>query len=94
MIKWYDGTDLSYLLSPNTSFDNGMGLSMSSGLLRIVEELKDNKTSAQKNGKRNEVFKRLKKKFSILLPPPKTTVRKINRGISYNYIFILLKIFD
>lgn len=75
MVKWYDGTDLSYLLSPNTSFDNGMGLSMSSGLLRIIDELKDNKTSAQKHGKRNEVFKRLKTKFSILLPPPKMAVR-------------------
>lgn len=52
-----------------------MSLSVSSGLLRIFNELKGKTDSPRKNVKRNEVFIRLKKKFSILLPPPKLDVR-------------------
>lgn len=52
-----------------------MSLSVSSGLLRIFNELKGKTDSPRKNVKRNEVFIRLKNKFSILLPPPKLDVR-------------------
>ncbi|XP_025193513.1 uncharacterized protein LOC112593340 [Melanaphis sacchari] len=66
--KWYEINDLSYLLSPNASFDKGV--TVSEGLLGIFEELKNQKTSPKSNAKHNDVFKRLKNKFSILLPPP------------------------
>ncbi|KAE9525960.1 hypothetical protein AGLY_014009 [Aphis glycines] len=66
--KWYETNDLSYLLSPNASFDKGV--TVSEGLLVIFDELKDQKTSPKTNAKQNDVFKRLKTKFSILLPPP------------------------
>lgn len=49
---------------------------MSSGLVKLLGELKD-KSAPQKIDKHNEVFMRLKKKFSILLPPLKTDVRII-----------------
>ncbi|CAI6375415.1 unnamed protein product [Macrosiphum euphorbiae] len=66
--KWYEINDLAYLLSPNTSFEKG--ITVSDGLLEMLDELKDQKKSPKNNAKRNDVFKRLKNKFSILLPPP------------------------
>lgn len=67
-----------------------MSLSVSSGLLRIFNELKGTTDSSRQKVKRNEVFIRLKQKFSILLPPPKLDVRKTI--VYINYIPILLKI--
>lgn len=71
--KWYEINDLAYLLSPNSSFDKG--ISVSEGLLEMLDELKDQNISPKNNAKRIDVFKRLKNKFSILLPPANVDVR-------------------
>ncbi|VVC37898.1 Hypothetical protein CINCED_3A015596 [Cinara cedri] len=76
--KWYESADLTYLLSPNTSFDKGVSQSVSSGLIRILDELKDKNNSTQNNAKLNEVFRRLRAKFAILLPPPRSDNTKEN----------------
>lgn len=73
--KWYEVTDLTYLLSPNSSF-NKAGLTVSSGLMKIFDELKNEaKKSSNRDVRRNLVFQRLKDKFNVLLPPPKSDVR-------------------
>jgi hypothetical protein len=73
--KWYEETDLAYLLSPNSSFHKKV--SASEDFLHVIDELQDNGSNKQDDVKRNELFKRLKQKFSILLPPPKLKVRII-----------------
>lgn len=73
--KWYEGTDLTYLLSPNSSFNKKV--SASEDFLQVIDDLQDKGSTKQDDVKRNDLFKRLKQKFSILLPPPKLKVKII-----------------
>lgn len=92
--KWYESINLAYLLSPNSSFEKEMAHNMSSGVLKLFDELRDPTAIPRTNVKLNNVFKRLKDKFCVLLPPPKTDVRIIQSitarciaNISLIYVF-------
>lgn len=54
-----------------------MAHDVSSGVLKLLDELRDPTASPRTNEKLTNVFKRLKDKFCVLLPPPKMDVRMI-----------------
>lgn len=59
----------------------------------MLDELKDQQTSPKNNAKRIDVFKRLKNKFSILLPPPNVDVRLLRIqylvDFRFSYIYVI-----
>ncbi|XP_050526781.1 uncharacterized protein LOC126897311 [Daktulosphaira vitifoliae] len=68
--KWYNMMDLTYLLTPSTSSSKDLNIPMSNSLEKIFNELKGKNANEAQDDERNNIFKRLRKKFSILIPPP------------------------